>query len=187
MDYDDDDYQPRKSAEDLQAQGRIDYGTLSLSSFYSILEGHDWYTNWSDDREVYWRGEGRSESLDKAALANGPAHAWLLAEFAKHSFTGAPWSTPKHPKPAAPVQYSLHHLVDLRADYEQLAFSPMRTPTLESLLEQVRCMGALRAFEMGVIPPLIGGVECFRTAWSSGELEAVEAHKKLSERLRNNK
>lgn len=173
---------PRKTTEELRSEGWVEYGDISLSAFYMALENMDPFSCFSDDREVYWKGEGHKESLDLAALKNGRAHAWLMSEYGRHLASGEPWKTPKHPRPVLLDNPTVNELIDLRADYERLAFTPSRVPGLEALQDRARCMGALGD---GIIPKLVASVECLRAAWVAGESDADDAYDRLARRFEN--
>jgi hypothetical protein len=151
---------------------------VSICEFFETLKNHDWFTSWSDAPLVYWEGEVRSELLHELALANGPAFAWLNSEFVKFKFSGKPWGTEKLPEPMAPIEPSLGAMIDLRGDYERLAFAPAGAGCSARLLERARCMGAL-AFDQPDIPRLISSVEPLHEAWRRGQQEANETYQSL--------
>jgi len=175
--HDNGDETPRKTADEHRAEGAVAYGNITLAEFYKALESHDWFFAWSDDPRAYWEGDGHLDSLESAALANGQAYGWLLAEFCKHMFSGDPWKTEVYPKPALPMVPMVNELIDLRADYESLAFDPTRAPSLDTLRDRAREMGALMGLDR--VPPLVSNVDCLHLAWIAGDAEACEAHKRL--------
>lgn len=76
---------------------------MTLAELYKGLERHDWFHAMSDSREVYQRGRSRQIELLTAArkMVGGGE---LYAAYAKHVFSGPAFGTPKHPKPAMPVE-----------------------------------------------------------------------------------
>lgn len=88
--------------------------TASLAAFYAELQGHDWYSCFSDDMSVYRAGQAAEERLKQAAHNAGPVHEWLFQAFSKHQTSS--YSTPKYPLPPAPVALTLRDLFDLRRE-----------------------------------------------------------------------
>lgn len=152
--------------------------TVSIFEFFETLERHDWFTSWSDAPLAYWEGEVRSEALHELALAHGPAFAWLMSEFVKCKFSGKPWGTEKLPEPLQPVEPLLNAMIDLRGDYERLAFAPVGGDCSAPVLERARSMGAL-SFDQPDIPRLISSAEPLHEAWERGQQEANEAYQSL--------
>jgi hypothetical protein len=150
---------------------------MSIVEFYHELVHHDWFSSWSDAPQVYWAGEVSHEVLHEVMLSNGPSFAWVMAEYKKRAFSGKPWGTDPLPKLDIPVEPSLNAMIDLRGDYERLAFALVST-SAEPILERARYMGAL-AFDEQDIPRLIGSVDALREAWARGQQEAIELHKAL--------
>lgn len=150
---------------------------MNIVEFYNELDAHDWFSSSSDDPQVYWAGEVSYEVLHEAALSNGPSFAWVMARYKKHRFSGKPWGTEPLPMLGPPVEPSLRALIDLRADYECLAFASDRANE-ESILKRAQYMGAL-AYDETDIPRLVGSVYALREAWLSGQQEAIALHKEL--------
>lgn len=150
---------------------------MSIVEFYHDLVRIDWFSSWSDDPQVYWAGEVAYEALHEAALSNGPSFSWLMAEYKKRVFSGKPWGTAPLPMLDVPEEPTLNALIDLRGDYERLAFALVST-SAEPILERARYMGAL-AFDEQDIPRLIGSVDALREAWARGQQEAIDLHKAL--------
>lgn len=57
--------------------------TISLSDYYTILEGVDWYYEMSDDASVWRRGESRMGEV-QAMYKDLPEHKKLYDEYRKH-------------------------------------------------------------------------------------------------------
>lgn len=150
---------------------------MNILEFYQELVHHDWFSSWSDAPQVYWAGEVSHETLHETALSSGPSFAWLLAEYKKRVFSGKPWGTDPLPTLGLPVEPSLNDMIDLRGDFERLAFSPVGV-SAEPILERARYMGAL-AFNERDIPRLIGSVDALREAWETGQQEAIALHMSL--------
>lgn len=74
---------------------------VDIQLFYALLTQHDWYSGFSDSSEVYRRGAAERELLNEIGKQS-PEHQALLDGFHRHHFSGAPWSTEKHPLPARP-------------------------------------------------------------------------------------
>jgi hypothetical protein len=154
---------------------------MSLQQFYKDLEQHDWFYPWTDDSSVYRRGEQAYKALETTAKENGPAYAWLIAEYARHMCSGEPWNTPKHPKPEAPVALDLQSSIDLRAAYEKLAFTVAHEAEEQRLLVLVKNKGALSAVGEE-IPFLLKQIQPFVQAWEAGRAAAAAAFLDLKAR-----
>lgn len=150
---------------------------MNIVEFYLSLVNHDWNSSWSEDPQEYWAGEVSYESLHEHAVHNGPSFAWVMVEYKKRLFSGKPWGTDARPLLVAPLQPSLDTMIDLRADFERLAFTS-EGASEDLVLERARYMGAL-AHDISEIPGLIGSVAALREAWERGQQEAIELHKTL--------
>jgi hypothetical protein len=150
---------------------------MSIFEFYHALVRLDWFSSWSGDSLAYWAGEVSYEALHEVALKNGPSFSWLKTEYKKRVFSGQSWGTEPLPMLAVPVEPSLHAMIDLRADYERLAFASVGA-SANPILERARYMGAL-AFDEQDIPRLVGSVGVLREAWARGQQEAIDLHKAL--------
>lgn len=75
--------------------------SVSLREFYSMLENHDWYFDWSDDMRVYRAGK---ESLNKLISLSqvSPKHRELFQDFESYMFTGEPWGDERSDRPKIP-------------------------------------------------------------------------------------
>jgi hypothetical protein len=155
---------------------------MSIVEFYHSLVQQDWFSCWSDAPQVYWAGEVSNESLHETALINGPSFSWVLAEYKRRVFSGKPWGTEPLLMLNVPVEPSLYAMIDLRADYERMAFASFGA-SAEPILERARYMGAL-AHDESEIPRLVRSVPALREAWAMGQKEAIDLHKSLSLRPR---
>lgn len=150
---------------------------MNIVEFFHDLAHHDWFSSWSDDPQVYWAGEVAHEALHEAAIRNGPSFAWLMAEYKKRVFSGKPWGTAPLAMLDVPEVPTVNALIDLRADFERLAFSSLGVSE-ESILKRAKSMGAL-AYDETVIPRLVGSVDALREAWMGGQQEAIDLHNAL--------
>ena len=75
---------------------------MTIPELYKALERHDWFHAMSDDPRVYHDGQSEWRRLQYAAAELGVPE--LFTEYSKHVFSGEPFGTPKHPKPAMPVE-----------------------------------------------------------------------------------
>ncbi len=76
---------------------------MTIEQFYDELNRHDWYCGFSDDYSVERRGEENYTRLLEIANQHGADYLGLIGAFQKHYFSGEPWNTPKHDKPARPI------------------------------------------------------------------------------------
>lgn len=151
---------------------------MSIVEYYHALVQLDWYSSWSDDPQTYWAGEVGYEVLHEVALNNGPPFAWLMAEYKKRLFSGKPWGSEPLPMLTVPDAPTMDVMIDLRADYECLAFSPVAGTSVKSILDRAFNMGALTCSDSKV-PHLLKGVPLLSEAWDKGQREAVDLFKAL--------
>lgn len=72
----------------------------SLHDYWKMLEGHDWYTHFSDDYNVEMKGKQKEEALKDLGEKSSPEHSQMFDAFKAHH-TGR--VTGKHsPKPEKP-------------------------------------------------------------------------------------
>lgn len=81
---------------------------VTLSKYYDMLSGHDWYYDYSDDHGVWQRGRDASEHLRRIAESNGQEYKDLRLSFRAYYLT-AP-THEKHPYPEKPIGYVFHKL-----------------------------------------------------------------------------
>lgn len=74
---------------------------MNIQDLYDALAAHDWHYAMSDDGRVFIRGVEAEKRLAAlaASIKGGDA---LLKSYSAHVFSGAPWGTPKLPKPERP-------------------------------------------------------------------------------------
>lgn len=80
-----------------------EHPAMTIEEFYDELNRHDWYCGYSDDYSVEKRGEENYTWLLEIANQHGADYQALIGAFQKHYFSGKPWNTPQHDKPARPV------------------------------------------------------------------------------------
>jgi hypothetical protein len=73
-----------------------------IGEYWDLLDGHDWYFNYSDAAGVYKRGSQVNSFICEIARKRGGEYAQLLRAFNLHYFSGKPWGTEKAPKPDRP-------------------------------------------------------------------------------------
>ncbi|RQV00395.1 hypothetical protein DF047_32915 [Burkholderia cenocepacia] len=83
--------------------GTVMHPAMTIEEFYDELNRHDWYCGYSDDYSVEKRGEENYTWLLEIANQHGADYQALIGAFQKHYFSGKPWNTPQHDKPARPV------------------------------------------------------------------------------------
>lgn len=84
---------------------------VSLSSYWDMLDRHDWLFEFSDDHSVYTRGRGELAKLHVISKQS-PEHGRLFHSFQDHHFNGPAWKTnqpPKPERPKTPVQEKPNH------------------------------------------------------------------------------
>jgi len=81
---------------------------ITLSKYYDMLTGHDWYYDYSDDHSVWQRGRDASEQLRRIAESNGQEYKDLRSSFRTYYFSGG--TTEKEPYPEKPKGYVFHKL-----------------------------------------------------------------------------
>ncbi|MDU8387919.1 MULTISPECIES: hypothetical protein [Pseudomonas] len=150
---------------------------MNITAFYQLLMNEDWHTSWSDDPSVYWAGEVSHERIHQMALTHGPAFAWLLSEFRKREFSGPAWGTTNLPHLPPPTEPTISALIDLRADFEQLAFVSGEQDA-SCILGRCKYLGAIYPYG-DTVPALISSVGALRKIWREGQNEAVLAHQSL--------
>jgi hypothetical protein len=69
--------------------------TVTLQEFYDRLERHDWYYEFSDDFNVWKRGDEEGDKLRRISYLS-PAHKKLYDQFVSYKFE----SDPKPIKPS---------------------------------------------------------------------------------------
>lgn len=62
-------------------------GVYSLHDFYTLLEKHDWYYQYSDDHSVFMKGE-REHQLIRTIARQSHAHRRLLDDWVVHIHGG---------------------------------------------------------------------------------------------------
>lgn len=72
-----------------------------LQAFWDKCNGFDWFHEISDDIRVWQRGEADKSRIFAEAHGDKEKEQ-LWADHAKHRYSGSPWDTEKHPKPARP-------------------------------------------------------------------------------------
>jgi hypothetical protein len=75
----------------------------TLQEYWDMLDKHDWYFMFSDDRHVYEKGWQAENRLLKLAEDGGEEYRELFNGFQKHYFSGEPWVNEKQPRPERPV------------------------------------------------------------------------------------
>ena len=73
---------------------------------YDACERHDWLYDFSDDHRVWCSGEHAKAKLLEAA-AETPENQAVYDAWRAYMSSGPPWDTPKNPKPARPVEWTL--------------------------------------------------------------------------------
>jgi hypothetical protein len=74
---------------------------VSLSDYWDMLNKHDWWYEFSDDRRVYNAAACQDKYL-RAVAKQSQEHQSLFEGFHRHHFTGKPWDNEQSPKPAKP-------------------------------------------------------------------------------------
>lgn len=75
---------------------------LSLTDYWNMLSGHDWYYEFSDDHRVWSAGNAAHNRLLDLARQD-PERQKLFDAFNNHYFSGAPWNTVQQPLPPRPA------------------------------------------------------------------------------------
>ncbi|WP_174432664.1 type IV secretion system DNA-binding domain-containing protein [Burkholderia metallica] len=86
-----------------RANMSLEHPAMTIEQYYDELNRHDWYCGFSDDYSVQSRGEENYVRLLEIANQHGADYLALIGAFQKHYFSGEPWNTPKHDKPARPI------------------------------------------------------------------------------------
>jgi hypothetical protein len=76
---------------------------ISLSDFYSQLQRHDWFYNFSDDNRVFRAGDADAKRLKQVATSNGPEYISLLEAYRAAKYSGQPWGTEQKSLPDRPA------------------------------------------------------------------------------------
>jgi hypothetical protein len=74
----------------------------TLQEYWDMLDKHDWYYPFSDDRHVYDKGEKEYKKLISIANGGGEEYLQMYNSFQEHHYSGDPWKTTKLPKPERP-------------------------------------------------------------------------------------
>ena len=82
---------------------------ITLSKYYDMLSGHDWYYDYSDDHSVWQKGRDASEQLRRIA-ENGQEYKDLRLAFRAYYFSGDAFGKEKQPYPKKPDEYVFHKL-----------------------------------------------------------------------------
>jgi len=78
----------------------------TTNEMYDACERHDWLYDFSDDHRVWCSGEHAKAKLLEAA-AETPENQAVYDAWRAYMSSGPPWDTPKNPKPARPVEWTL--------------------------------------------------------------------------------
>jgi hypothetical protein len=80
---------------------------MTLKEYWKILNGHDWYYNYSDDQRV-WRAGCDAQKRIEGIAKESPEHQALYSGFHSHYFYGKTSEFQKNdkrpPKPVRPFQ-----------------------------------------------------------------------------------
>jgi len=68
---------------------------MSLTEFYDLLEGHDWYYEYSDDYSVWSAGHKKQKAIELIAIQNKGRYKLLYDAYSTHIFN----HTDKPPRP----------------------------------------------------------------------------------------
>lgn len=71
---------------------------MTRKEFFFEAQGFDWFYEMSDDHRIWLNGHNRRTELMKEAKADEVKEAMWEA-WARHMYSGAPWDTPKAPRP----------------------------------------------------------------------------------------
>lgn len=76
--------------------------TVSLAEYWDMLNAHDWYYGFSDDRAVYAKGYANLKNIVEISLSSD-LHQILYIKFERHMFTGKGFGNEQQPKPPKPI------------------------------------------------------------------------------------
>lgn len=71
---------------------------MTLGDFYDMLAAHDWFHEFSDDHEVFLKGQSALAKL-RSLAAETPAHQALFDHFESHNRV-----PPQNTKPERPTK-----------------------------------------------------------------------------------
>lgn len=77
---------------------------ITLTEYYDRLDKHDWFYNFSDDRNVRALGQKNDNEIKKIADTHGDKYLALYVDFKLHYFSGDNFDSPKAPKPERPEE-----------------------------------------------------------------------------------
>ena len=75
---------------------------LTLAEYYDKLDKHDWFYDFSDDRNVRALGQKNDDEIKKIADTHGDKYLALYVDFKLHYFSGDSFNSLKAPKPKKP-------------------------------------------------------------------------------------
>lgn len=73
----------------------------SLYDYWLMLNGHDWYYDYSDSHAIWVRGSGQEAKL-RAIARQSPEHNKMFEGFRTHMFSGSTFNSEKKLKPEKP-------------------------------------------------------------------------------------
>lgn len=73
---------------------------ISLPDFWDACDRADWFSDFSDDHNVWRRGGGIGKLEGQSLLSS--AHRKIYEAFRKHAYTGPAYKTERSPKPERP-------------------------------------------------------------------------------------
>ena len=77
---------------------------MTLTEYYDVLDKHDWFYDFSDDRKVRRKGQQKEHEIMMIASAYGDKYLALYQHFHLHHFSGDSFNLPKAPKPERPQE-----------------------------------------------------------------------------------
>lgn len=77
---------------------------MTLNEYYDLLDNHDWYFDFSDDRNVRALGQNNDHKIKKIANTHGKKYLALYQHFHLHHFSGPSFDSPEAPKPERPEE-----------------------------------------------------------------------------------
>lgn len=77
---------------------------MTLTEYYDKLEKHDWFYDFSDDRNVRMKGQDDDREIKQIADTHGDKYLALYQCFHLHYFSGDSFNSPKAPKPEKPEE-----------------------------------------------------------------------------------
>lgn len=75
---------------------------MSPEEFYDKCASHDWYHAYSDDHNVWRRGEAAEHELRKIAATDERLQS-IFDQWRDHMFTGEAYGSERAPKPERPA------------------------------------------------------------------------------------